>query len=88
VEIWFSILAGKALAGTSFASVTELKAHIEAFIDCYYETANPFRGSMIPGTRMAGRSSLLQMRSGRALSVDASHVDGSLCGHFASQGKN
>jgi transposase len=42
VEIWFSILAGKALAGASFASVTELKAHIEAFIDCYNETAKPF----------------------------------------------
>ena len=42
VEIWFSILAGKALSGASFRSVTELKAHIEAFIDSYNETAKPF----------------------------------------------
>jgi transposase len=42
VEIWFSILAGKALSGASFDSVTQLKAHIEAFIDSYNETAKPF----------------------------------------------
>src|SRR6202021_1200276 len=32
VEIWFSILAGKALRGASFNSLDELKAHIDAFI--------------------------------------------------------
>jgi transposase len=42
VESWFSILAGKALAGASFDSVAGLKAHIEAFIDSYNETAQPF----------------------------------------------
>jgi transposase len=42
VEIWFSILAGKALSGASFGSVAELKAHIEAFVDSYNETAKPF----------------------------------------------
>jgi transposase len=42
VEIWFSILAGKALCGASFASVAELKTHIEAFIETYNETAKPF----------------------------------------------
>jgi transposase len=42
VEIWFSILAGKALAGASFSSVAELKANIETFIDSYNETAKPF----------------------------------------------
>ncbi len=42
VEIWFSILAGKALSGASFGSVAELKVHIEAFIDSYNETAKPF----------------------------------------------
>jgi transposase len=42
VEIWFSILAGKALSGASFGSVTQLKAHIEAFIESYNETAKPF----------------------------------------------
>jgi transposase len=42
VEIWFSILAGKALCGASFTSVAELKTHIEAFIKTYNETAKPF----------------------------------------------
>jgi transposase len=42
VEIWFSILAGKALSGASFGSVADLKAHIEAFIGNYNETARPF----------------------------------------------
>jgi hypothetical protein len=34
--------AGKALASASFASVAELKAHIETFIDTHNETAKPF----------------------------------------------
>jgi transposase len=42
VEIWFSILAGKALRGASFNSLDELKAHIDAFIETYNETACPF----------------------------------------------
>jgi transposase len=42
VEIWFSILAAKALAGTSFNSRRELMAHINAFIDAYNVDAKPF----------------------------------------------
>ena len=42
VEIWFSILTGKSLAGASFNAVDELKAHIDAFIAAYNETAKPF----------------------------------------------
>src|SRR5664279_4024895 len=42
VEIWFSILAGKALQGASFNSLGELKAHIDNFIEAYNETARPF----------------------------------------------
>ena len=42
VEIWFSILSGKSLDGASFQSVSELIAHIEAFIADYNETARPF----------------------------------------------
>jgi transposase len=42
VEIWFSILTGKALTGASFNSVAELKAHINAFIDAYNKDAKPF----------------------------------------------
>jgi transposase-like protein/transposase len=42
IEIWFSILAAKSLAGASFASVPELIAHIDAFIADYNQTARPF----------------------------------------------
>ncbi len=42
IEIWFSILAGKSLNGASFKAVDELKAHIDAFIRSYNETAPPF----------------------------------------------
>jgi transposase len=42
VEIWFSILAGKALRGASFNSLGELKAHIATFIESYNQTARPF----------------------------------------------
>ena len=41
VEIWFSILAAKALAGTSFNSRKELMAHIDAFIAAYNVDAKP-----------------------------------------------
>jgi transposase len=42
VEIWFSILAGKALKGASFQSLAELKDHIDSFIESYNKTARPF----------------------------------------------
>jgi transposase len=42
VEIWFSILTAKSLNGASFNAVGELKAHIDAFIKAYNETAKPF----------------------------------------------
>jgi transposase len=42
VEIWFSILTGKSLAGASFCSTSQLKAHINAFIETYNNTAKPF----------------------------------------------
>ena len=42
VEIWFSILAAKALAGGSFNSRKELMAHINAFIAAYNVDAKPF----------------------------------------------
>jgi len=38
VEIWFSILTGKALTGASFTSVAQLRAHIDAFIAAYVLT--------------------------------------------------
>jgi transposase len=42
VEGWFSILQGQSLTGASFTSVEQLRAHIDAFIESYNETAEPF----------------------------------------------
>jgi DDE superfamily endonuclease len=42
VEIWFSILEGKSLHGASFASVNQLREHIDAFIESYNQNAKPF----------------------------------------------
>ncbi len=42
VEIWFSILQGQSLTGTSFTTVEQLQGHIDAFIAHYNETAAPF----------------------------------------------
>jgi len=42
IEIWFSILAGQSLAGVSFNSVADLRAHINAFTDAYNEHPKPF----------------------------------------------
>lgn len=42
VEIWFSILSSKSLAGTSFDSIDALKTHIDNFITAYNVDAKPF----------------------------------------------
>jgi transposase len=42
VECWFSILGGQSLHGASFTGVAHLRNHIDAFIDRYNQTANPF----------------------------------------------
>jgi transposase len=42
IEVWFSILTGKSLQGASFASVQQLKDHIDAFIKSYNTHAKPF----------------------------------------------
>jgi transposase len=42
VEIWFSILSSKSLAGTSFDSIDALKTHIDTFIAAYNVDAKPF----------------------------------------------
>jgi DDE superfamily endonuclease len=41
VEIWFSILQGQSLSGTSFTSLEQLKGHINAFIKAYNDKAEP-----------------------------------------------
>jgi transposase len=42
VECWFSILQGQSLAGASFTSVDQLRDHIDAFVEIYNKTAEPF----------------------------------------------
>ena len=36
------VTADQSLAGASFTSVAELRAHIDAFVDTYNEQAKPF----------------------------------------------
>lgn len=42
VEIWFSILQAKSLAGASFTSVAQLRQHIDDFIAAYNARPKPF----------------------------------------------
>jgi hypothetical protein len=42
VEVWFSILSAKALAGASFTSPRQVRDQIDAFIKAYNQTAHPF----------------------------------------------
>jgi len=42
IEIWFSILSRQALRGGNFTSISQLRAAIDAFIDAYNNTAEPF----------------------------------------------
>ena len=42
VEVWFSILSAKALAGASFTSPQQVRNQIDAFIAAYNQNAHPF----------------------------------------------
>src|SRR6202040_10191 len=42
VEVWFSILQGQSLSGTSFTSLKQLQEHIDAYINVYNDNAAPF----------------------------------------------
>jgi transposase len=42
VECWFSILQEQSLGGASFTSVEQLREHIDAFVETYNKTAEPF----------------------------------------------
>src|SRR6188472_2058016 len=42
VEVWFSILQGQSLSGTSFTSLKQLQEHIDAYINAYNVRAEPF----------------------------------------------
>jgi hypothetical protein len=43
VEIWFSILQGKSLAGASFTSIKQLRQHIDDFIQAYNADTKSFK---------------------------------------------
>jgi transposase len=45
VEIWFSILQRRALAGVSFTSPSQVREHIDAFVAVYNQSARPFAWS-------------------------------------------
>jgi transposase len=57
VECWFSILQGQSLSGASFSSVEQLREHIDAFIETYNKTAEPFAWtkSKVHQRRVKGR---------------------------------
>jgi hypothetical protein len=42
VEVWFSILQGQSLSGTSFTSLKQLQEHIDAYVNAYNDKAQPF----------------------------------------------
>ena len=42
IEVWFSILVSKALAGASFTSPRQVREQIDAFIAAYNQDAQPF----------------------------------------------
>jgi transposase len=42
IEVWFSILSSKALAGTSFTAPWQVRDQIDAFIAAYNQDAQPF----------------------------------------------
>ena len=42
VEVWFSILQGQSLSGTSFTSLKQLQEHIDAYVNAYNDKAAPF----------------------------------------------
>jgi hypothetical protein len=42
VEVWFSILSSKALAGASFTAPWQVRDQIDAFIAAYNQDAQPF----------------------------------------------
>jgi len=42
VEVWFSILQGQSLSGTSFTSLKQLQEHIDAYVNAYKDKAEPF----------------------------------------------
>ncbi|MGC0395684.1 hypothetical protein ABIF91_008070 [Bradyrhizobium sp. USDA 241] len=72
VEVWFSILQGQSLSGTSFTSLKQLQEHIDAYVNAYNDRAEPFvwtkkKGPSTPFQRPPYHSALIPgTRQGRA----------------------
>lgn len=62
VEIWFGILSRKALRGASFRTQEQLRQAIEAFVDAYGPTAQPFvwRKREVKGSQL--RNTIVNLR--------------------------
>jgi transposase len=63
VEIWFGILARKALRGASFNNISALRQAIEDFVAAYNPTATPFRWRKreVRGSQL--RNTIVNLRS-------------------------
>ncbi|TKB82728.1 MAG: IS630 family transposase, partial [Nitrospira sp.] len=63
VEIWFGILARKALKGATFRTIEELRQAIEAFVVAYGPTAKPFvwRKREVKGSQL--RNTIVNLRN-------------------------
>ena len=64
VEVWFSILQGQSLSGTSFTSLKQLQDHIDAYVNAYHDKAQPFvwtkkKGPSTPIQRPTYHSTLI-----------------------------
>ena len=57
VEVWFSILQGQSLSGTSITSLKQLQEHIDAYINAHNDKAEPFvwTKKMVRQRRFKGR---------------------------------
>lgn len=44
VDVWFSILQGQSLSGTSFTSLNQLQEHIDAYVKAYNAKPSPSFG--------------------------------------------
>jgi hypothetical protein len=67
-EVWFSILQGQSLSGTSFTSIKQLQDHIDAYVNAYNDRAEPFvwtkeRGPSTPVQRPPYHSALIPATS-------------------------
>src|SRR5207253_5705422 len=69
VEVWFSILQGQSLSGTSFTSLKQLQEHIDAYVNAYNDKAEPF-----VWTKKKVRQRRFKGRDRKSTRLNSSHV--------------